>query len=55
LTEKDRFELIGILKSMVEKDSSTLVNDLLNITTGLHGFWKKSTMANCPLGLLTPI
>jgi ubiquinone biosynthesis protein len=34
LTEKDRFELIGILKSVVEKDSSTLVNDLLNITKG---------------------
>jgi len=26
--------LIGILKSVVEKDSSTLVNDLLNITKG---------------------
>jgi len=38
LTEKDRFELIGILKSVVEKDSSTLVNALLNITKG-----KKST------------
>ena len=34
LTEKDRFELIGILKSVVEKDSSTLVNELLNITKG---------------------
>ena len=34
LTEKDRFELIGILKSVVEKDSSTLVNALLNITKG---------------------
>ena len=34
LTEKDRFDLIGILKSVVEKDSSTLVNALLNITKG---------------------
>jgi ubiquinone biosynthesis protein len=34
LTETDRFELIGIPKSVIEKDSSTLINDLLNITKG---------------------
>jgi ubiquinone biosynthesis protein len=34
LTETDRFELVGILKSVVEKDSSSLINDLLDITEG---------------------
>jgi len=34
LTETDRFELMGILKSVIEKDSSSLINDLLNITEG---------------------
>jgi ubiquinone biosynthesis protein len=34
LSEKDRFELIGLLKSVVEKDSGSLVNNLLHMSKG---------------------